>query len=297
MAFFSPFKKKQRKMTPWYALLGLTVLATAFGLKIYDGLKAEHSPAADIPTISYQDIAEAAPTPTPKPTTKPEPTPTPTPTLTPTPEPTPEPTPSPVPEVEEVVPPKTPPVELNLAVPFTSQAPTGNWDAIHEDACEEATFFMTTEFYNGRAAGRVDPNIVDPELYKQVDRQTALGMGYSISAAESVQFIQDYYGLKAVIIDNPTVEQIKQLISEGKPVIVPAAGRRLGNPNFTGAGPLYHMLVLRGYTKDTFISNDPGTRNGENYVYKIDVLMSALGDWNNGDPEHGAKRILYIEPK
>ena len=78
---------------------------------------------------------------------------------------------------------------------------------------------------------------------------------------------------------------------------MPAAGRELGNPNFTGEGPLYHMYVIRGYTADTFITNDPGTRNGENYIYAIDVVMNSIGDWNNGDPTNGAKRIFYIEPR
>ena len=292
MVFFSPFKKKQRKMTPWYALLGLVVVTAAFGLKIYDGLKPDRTPTSDVPAVSYEDIVQGVEeVDEVEEVVEPVPTPTPAPVPTPTPEPVPEPAPV-VP-----APPKAPPAELNLAVPFTSQAPTGNWDALHEDACEEASFFMATEFYKGRAAGKVDPVIADPELYKQVDRQTALGMGYSISTAEAVAFIKDYYQLNTVVVENPTVEQIKELIRAGKPVIVPAAGRELGNPNFTGAGPLYHMLVIRGYTATTFITNDPGTRNGENYVYTIDVLMNAIGDWNNGDPTNGAKRVFYIEPK
>ena len=130
-----------------------------------------------------------------------------------------------------------------------------------------------------------------------IDLETSLGMGYSISVAEAVTFIEEYYGLKAVVIDNPSVEDIKELVAAGKPVIVPAAGRELGNPNFTGEGPLYHMYVIRGYTADTFITNDPGTRNGENYVYDTDVVMDSMRDWNNGDPTTGAHRIFYIEPK
>lgn len=272
MAVFS--SRKQKNFSPWYGFLILAVIAIAFGLKIFDTLRPDRTPTSDVPTVSYEDIVKEDGE-----VVEPEP------------------------EVEVVLPepdveePEALPIELNLAVPFTSQAPTGNWDALHEDACEEASFFMAVEFYNGRAAGKVDPALVDPELYKMVDLQTSLGMGYSISAAEAVRFIDEYYGLETVIVDNPTVEDIKELVAAGKPVIVPAAGRELGNPNFTGEGPLYHMYVIRGYTADTFITNDPGTRNGENYIYAIDVVMNSIGDWNNGDPTNGAKRIFYIEPR
>ena len=273
-------KRQPRGFSPWYGFLIVAVIAIAFGLKIVDALKPEKNPTSDLPGISYQDIVQEDEVPEPA-DDEPEVT-----------EPEPEPEPTPTADEPEAL-----PRELNLAVPFTSQAPTGNWDAIHEDACEEASFFMVTEFYKGRAAGKVDPAIVDPELYAMVDLETSLGMGYSITAAEAAETIEKYYGLETVIVDNPTVEDIKRLIAAGKPAIVPAAGRELGNPNFTGEGPLYHMYVIRGYTETTFITNDPGTRNGENYIYSHDVVMNSIGDWNDGDPTNGPKRIFYIEPE
>ncbi len=42
------------------------------------------------------------------------------------------------------------PVEFNLAVPFTSQAPNAVWDHTHEEACEEAVVAMADAFYRGR---------------------------------------------------------------------------------------------------------------------------------------------------
>ena len=288
---FRAFTQRRRQTTkpfrPWYGILFLVIIAVAFGLKIIDALKPDKQPISDVPAISYDDLVsdDGAPELPDEVTHEPEPT-----------------MPDPVDEPTEEIPSANPdahpplPLELNLAVPFTSQAPTSNWDAFHEDTCEEASFLMTVEFYGGRAAGKIDPTVVEPELTKLVDLETSLGMGFSISLAEAAQTIDEYYGLKTVILDNPTVDDIKSLIASGKPVIVPAAGRELGNPNFTGEGPLYHMYVIRGYTESTFITNDPGTRNGENYVYDIDVVMSSMGDWNSGDPTNGAKRVLYIEP-
>ena len=107
---------------------------------------------------------------------------------------------------------------------------------------------------------------------------------------------REFYGIKAIkIVNDPTVEDIKKSLTEKKAVVVPAAGRQLYNPYFTPPGPLYHMLVIKGFTKDgKFITNDPGTRNGANFIYKSDVLMNAIHDWNGGDVVNGKKVIIVV---
>ena len=273
------FRRKTRKqVTPWQVFLLLAVLVSAFGLKIYGAIAPEKTPTSEIPAVSYEDIAQPEPEPQPEPEAEP----------------------ASDPEPEPVPPPSTPPplpAQLNLAVPFTSQAPYANWDALHEDTCEEASFYMVQEFYAGTPAGKIDPAVADPELQRLVHAEEELGLTPSISVAEAKDFLWKDSQTVAVIVDNPTVEDIKRLIAFGKPVVLPAAGRELGNPNFTGDGPLYHMLVIRGYTDTTFITNDPGTRLGENYEYDIDVIMEAMGDWINNDPTDGPKRVMYLEPK
>ncbi|MFZ2681480.1 MAG: C39 family peptidase [Patescibacteria group bacterium] len=268
---------KQATFNPWYAFLLVVVLGVTFGMRIYYGLKPDvGAPTADVPAVTYEEVVNEPPVVT-EPEVIDEPAP------------------------ETVVEPEPPnqvsPAQFNLAVPFTSQAPTGNWDPLHEDACEEASFYMVQQFYAGIPAGKIDPNVADPELQRMVHAGESLAQGPSISLAEAQEFLLADSKTVSHVIDNPTVFDIKSLLAEGKPVIVPAAGRELGNPFFTGEGPLYHMLVIRGYTETTFITNDPGTRLGENYAYDIDVLMAAIGDWNNSDPTHGASRILYLDPQ
>ncbi len=282
MMAFSRRRRQEKKFNPWYAFLILVVLIVAFSLKIIEALRVQPTPSSDIPAVTYVEVT--------KPTseTQPAPVPAPEPDL--------------VMELDTELEPKTepvpalPPLEFNLAVPFTSQAPYRNWDELHNDACEEAAFYMVLEYYAGAAVGELDPVVADPELIRMVQAEESLGMGPSISLAQAQEFLLKDSGTKAIIIDNPTSDDIKALIAAGKPVIVPAAGRELGNPNFTGEGPLYHMLVIRGYTETTFITNDPGTRLGQNYIYDIDVIMEAMGDWINEDPTNGPKRIMYIEP-
>ena len=204
-------------------------------------------------------------------------------------------------EVEEEVeegtgeePAETLSAQFNLAVPFTTQAPHANWELPYGEACEEASAYMVSEYYKGTASGKIDPAVADAALLDVVAfEEDFFGYYLDTTAAETVQIIDTYFGYMGTVVLNPTVEMIKREIAEGKPVIVPAAGRELGNPNFTGAGPLYHMLVIKGYTETSFITNDPGTRNGENYVYDIDVLMDAIGDWNDGNPAAGAKVVIF----
>lgn len=189
------------------------------------------------------------------------------------------------------------PATYNLAVPFTPQAPFANWDLPYQEACEEASAYMVWMYYQGEPSGLINPNDADEAIWELVDFQTdLLGTYMDTTVEETREFIDLFYGLAATVVDDPTVEQIKTEIAEGRPVIVPAAGRKLGNPYFSGDGPLYHMIVIKGYTETQFIVNDPGTKRGQDYVYDIDVVMEAMGDWNDGDPANGAKRVILLAP-
>ena len=189
------------------------------------------------------------------------------------------------------------PTTFNLAVPFTPQAPFANWDLPYQEACEEASAYMVYMYYQGEPSGLINPNDADEAIWELVDFQNDLFDDYlDTTADETRQFIDLFYNLTVIVEEDPTVELIKEEIAAGRPVIVPAAGRELGNPFFSGDGPLYHMLVIKGYTEDQFIVNDPGTKRGQDYVYDIDVLMSAIGDWNDGDPANGAKRVILLAP-
>ena len=188
------------------------------------------------------------------------------------------------------------PDSFNLAVPFASQAPLSIWDEVHEETCEEASVLMVDGFYDGRAS--FDPEEADEELFSIVDfEKKQFGYFADTTAEETVVIAKKFFGYKvADVVKDPTVESIKREVQAGHPVIVPAAGRELHNPNFKSPGPIYHMVVVRGWTKDGFITNDPGTRNGKGYFYAYDVLMSAMHDWNAKDIDLGAKVALVVKP-
>ena len=197
--------------------------------------------------------------------------------------------------IDEDVPVILLPDAINLAVPFISQAPLGIWDEFTEETCEEASFLMVYEYYQGALEGSIDPATADTDFRAMVAAEEGLGFGPSISSEQFISFVQAYNGAVAHVVENPSADDLRALLAAGHPVIIPAFGRKLGNPFFTGEGPLYHMLVLRGYTPTTFIANDPGTRHGENYQYATDVLMGAIGDWDGDSPDAGS-RVIVIDP-
>jgi hypothetical protein len=180
-----------------------------------------------------------------------------------------------------------------LPVPFTSQAPFANWDLPYQEACEEASMIMAAEYFKGNKKLQLDPTYADQEILKLVEWETSNGFTQDITAQEVATVLKNYYALEASVVQyNPRV--IKEAILEHKLVLLPAAGRLLGNPYFRRPGPVYHMLVVKGFEDNEFITNDPGTRRGENFRYNELILARAVHDWNNGKVEEGQQVIIIV---
>jgi hypothetical protein len=183
--------------------------------------------------------------------------------------------------------------EINLAVPFTSQAPQGDWSQPWQDACEEAALLMFDAYYKEYG---ISPVFARDEIQKMVDWEEIYTWKGSISLEKVIELGEAFsmYSLEQIQIqENPTIKQIKKSIAAGHPVYAVANGKTLDNPNFTNGGPVYHALIIRGYNEQGFYTNDPGTRNGENFFYTYENLMDSIHDWNGGDVEHGSKVVFY----
>lgn len=183
---------------------------------------------------------------------------------------------------------------VNWDVPFTVQAPTGVWDALHGEACEEASVLMVMRYFSDRPFASVDD--AERGIQHLVAANAALGFTIDDTAAEVITLLKsEDSSLSATLLRNPSIDDLKSALSAGSLIIVPAAGRQLGNPYFQNPGPIYHMLVLRGYTNDGYVlTNDPGTKRGGQYAYKWEVLMHAIHDWNGGDVENGEKVVIVV---
>jgi hypothetical protein len=189
------------------------------------------------------------------------------------------------------------PAAVNLDVPFTSQAPFGKWDAIHEETCEEADIFMVDKYFKKQKIS--GPAEADAAILKIIGWEKAnLGLYKDTNAAEIARTLTELYGYKNVsLVNNPTANGIKGFLSKGFLVLLPADGKKLLNPNFKNGGPPYHVLLLRGYTADGYwITNDPGTHKGDGFLYPEANLMTAMHDYISGDTAHGAKVVVVIRP-
>lgn len=185
---------------------------------------------------------------------------------------------------------------VELKVPFTTQAPTGNWGTPFNEACEEAIIVMLQQYY--RSANMLSDTAAESAIRAMVDWElTTFGHHEDTSAAETAQTIRSYLGLAAEVSETVTTESIKQALSDGHPVVVPVYGKALNNPHYRYGGPYYHVILLIGYDGNNFIAHDPGTRYGESYYYNADTLLAAIHDLT--DPETamstGTPRIIIVE--
>ncbi|MFA5047799.1 MAG: C39 family peptidase [Patescibacteria group bacterium] len=192
------------------------------------------------------------------------------------------------------------PEKLELPVAFSQQAPFANWDVVHEETCEEASMIMSARYFNQQ---KLDEQIMEQELQKLLKWEADRGYEADLTADQTAKILQNYFDLRARVSTIVTVDQIRYELANNNLILVPAAGRELNNPNFKRPGPIYHMLIVKGYNDSEFITNDPGTRKGNGWRYKQEQFLQAIHGWGNDwvkdsvteeKMESGAKEIIIV---
>lgn len=172
------------------------------------------------------------------------------------------------------------PPAINFDVPFTSQAPFENWELPFKEACEEASLLMVDRFYKG---GRFTKRSATDAILALVSFERGrFGSDLDTTAEQTAAVAREYFRYQNVKVKyGPfSVNDLKKELAAGHPLIVPMAGRLLGNPYFRQPGPYYHMLVIKGYTATGFITNDPGTKRGADYEYSYAAVLNAMHDFD-----------------
>ena len=188
------------------------------------------------------------------------------------------------------------PEKKMIDVPFSTQAPLGDWSEPWLNACEETSIFMVSSFYT-------DDEIKRDEAVKKIQEILRVkNQNFKVSADESLQTISDLIDKldlpwHATIVYDPSVETLKAELAKDRPIIVPVFAPALSGSGYQGDGPDYHVLVLTGYddTKGEFTVNDPGTQNGDGLHFAYDVFMKAIHDLNPQDYDAGKKAVLFTE--
>lgn len=197
--------------------------------------------------------------------------------------------------------------QVNLAVPFSPQAPYADWGLPYQEACEETSALLVDRFYKNQST---TPESVRDEILQIVGwEKKKFGYYMHTTAAETATILKQYFGYKRVdVLYDISIDDMKAHLLAGRPIIVPIDGQLVGNPFYRQPGPAYHMLVVKGFTSDgKFITNDVGTRRGQNYAYDQNIFFNAMHDaptggdgWGGLDPSEyirtGRRAIIVVYP-
>ncbi|MDB5204692.1 MAG: hypothetical protein JWP09_720 [Candidatus Taylorbacteria bacterium] len=198
--------------------------------------------------------------------------------------------------------PEEPKTLVELAVPYISEAPEGNWSGNWVNACEEATISMAAKFY----AGDKEVSVANAKatLQKLFDIENKIyGNNRNTDAKQMLKLITDYSTFSATIKQNPTVDEIKDEIIAGRPVISLHRGFGLGNKNipFLATGSSYHTIIVIGFDDKTkeFITHDPGDdKDGVGHRYDYEVFMNSLHNYDFSDNQaDGVPTVLFTKAK
>lgn len=184
-----------------------------------------------------------------------------------------------------------PPIELpesaEISMWFASQAPYGDWSEPWQNACEEAAIIIVKHYLDLSPLDKVQMHNQILELVEWQNQNW--GGNRNLDSQTTLLMAKSFYGLNGEVIYDYDANKIKQFIVSGVPVIIPADGRALENPNFKNGGPEYHMLVIKGYNSSQFITNDPGTRLGEGYLYPYDIVLNSVKN-----PSGRSKSVIVL---
>ena len=198
----------------------------------------------------------------------------------------------PLPALKETVP-KQIPSSANISMVFYSQAPFGNWNYPWQEACEEASILLVANTYFNHNWSRKEFSVQILNIIKW--EMKTFGKYKDTNVDEINQMLNEYLGLKTVIHENPSLDDIKNILNNGHIIVATFAGKELRNPYFTKGGPIYHAIIIKGYKGDSIISDDVGTKNGADFVYSWDTIKNALHDF--AIPiQNGKKRIIEVLP-
>ncbi len=184
------------------------------------------------------------------------------------------------------------PKKVELAVPYASQAPYGNWKAPWNEACEETSTAMIEAYYLQKETLTTEETkkFVEPIFAWEEEH---FGLKEDTTAAQTAEFIAAHASFEAVVQKNPSVKEIKQELANGNPVIGLVNMYQLyGEKN---EGDSYHVFVITGYNDDkqVFIINDPARAKKE---YSYTTMMKALHDFNPKSKEaDGTPTVLFTK--
>lgn len=117
------------------------------------------------------------------------------------------------------------PAELNLAAPFYSQAPHGDWSFPWQEACEEASLLLAANVY-GKHNWTLEE--FNTEILEMVEWQKEkFGTYLDTTVAQTAQIANEYLKLETVTHENPTYEDVRKILNKGHFILMFFSGKEL----------------------------------------------------------------------
>ncbi len=182
-------------------------------------------------------------------------------------------------------------------VPFTSQAPFGEWsDPRQADGCEEAAMVMAMAW--ARGGGDIPPEEAKRDILNISEYERVIFNFYQdTSIADTARLMREFYGHTAVTVqDNIDADDIKDALAAGNVVIIPINTRLTGLAKYQN-GPTRHTVVAVGYDEqqDKIIMHDPYTGGPYDLQLSSAALNNSLWDYYSGiHLNSGPKRSAMI---
>jgi hypothetical protein len=190
------------------------------------------------------------------------------------------------------------PLSVLMPVPYTTQAPFGNWEA-RQHTCEEASLVMVDHYLHGDHSGAaIDPATADAAI----NRITPWKPAVDLTSQQVGELAKLHLGWSYEVLQASRLNMQEQL-ALGRPLIVGVRTHGLGNANYPGyrthyeqpAWSVSHYLVVTGYrASGSFVLNDPGITRGQGYDITYEQLMHAIDDLDQAYPALNSGRVFLV---
>jgi hypothetical protein len=190
------------------------------------------------------------------------------------------------------------PTNVLLPVPYTDQAPLGDW-AAKQHTCEEASLAMVDRYLAGDHSGsQIDALTANAAI----NRITRWKPAVDLTTEQVGEVATEHLGWSHEVLP-ATRANMQQQLALGRPLIVGVRTHGLGNSNYPGYATHYeqpgwsvsHYLVVTGYDQSgSFVLNDPGLTRGHGYSITYDQLMHAIDDLDQAYPSLNSGRVFLV---
>lgn len=191
---------------------------------------------------------------------------------------------------------------VKLKVPYTSEVPLGSWVKPWNNACEEASIIMAESYYFGNET--MDKKTAVKYMTPLFGIQNKIfGGNADTDSVRTARLLNEYLSVQANIQTDPTLDEIKEQLRQGKPVVTFHYAKDLKNPNhrWRVGGSYYHVMLLVGFDENTnefFVHDSGDDKTGSYYRYTYDNIMDTLHDFNHKTGKaNGPARVLFTDSR